>query len=316
MTDADERLGRAVVFRVQKFSTANGPGIRTVIFLKGCPLSCRWCPYPEGISYRPELLYYPDRCIGCHDCVEICPNAALSPADNHIAINRHFCQACGTCVLSCPSGALEIAGQPYSLDALLEIITQDRTFYQYSGGGVTFAGGEAASHSGFLRRLAGMCKELAIHTALETCLIHEWSTYQALRPHIDLWIVNLRMVEARLHKMGTGYGVWAVLENLRMLASTQADIWIRTPIIPGWTDSETNIRSVAEFLRDYAGVILRWELNAFSNSRRLYPTLGQVYVSESLPAVHPDRLNALADLARRICKGQIPVVTSGPTLVG
>jgi pyruvate formate lyase activating enzyme len=123
-------------------------------------------------------------------------------------------------------------------------------------------------------------------------------------------------METRLHKIGTGYGVWAVLENVRMLASSRANIWIRTPIIPGWTDSESNIRAMAEFLRDYAGVIHRWELNAFSDNRRLYPTLGQVYVSESLPAVHPDRLNALADLARRVCGGQIPVVTSGPTLVG
>lgn len=317
MRDADERLTRAVVFRIQKFSTSDGPGIRTAVYLKGCTLACRWCPRPEGISYHPELLFYPLRCIGCHDCIEACVYSAITPKQEGISINRYLCQACGTCALVCPAGALELVGQPFTPETLAEVIRQDITFFEFSGGGVTFAGGEAASHQHFLRSVAAQCREMHIHTALETCLIHEWATYRTLLPFINLWIVNLRLMESTLHRKGTGQGIWGILENIRLLASAQATMWIRTSIIPGWTDSPENIQAIGHFLRDFSSTIERWELIAPANNCLTNSTLGQVF--EGLEAPFPvslDHLNHLADLARESCGRQIPVVTSGPTLVG
>lgn len=316
MSDADERLRRAIVFRIQKFSTDDGPGIRTTIHFKGCPMACRWCHTPEGISYRPELQYWSVRCIACHDCVDSCPNMALSVAEQGIDIDRRRCQICGTCVQVCPAGALEILGRPYTVDSLLELILSDQMFYEPSGGGVTFSGGEAASQHKFLRILASQCKDHNIHTALETCLIHDWSTYRSLLPFIDLWHINLKMMDSRLHREGTGQGVWGILENARLLAVAGAHIWIRTPIIAGWSDTEANIRSIGEFIREELPATERWELRASTDhGEERYRAQGEVFDSTPLPLIHPARLNELADLARAVCLRRIPVVMSGPTLV-
>jgi len=317
MSDADERLSRAIVLRVQKFSTDDGPGIRTTIRFKGCPMACRWCHTPEGISYRPELLYRPIRCIACHDCVDTCPNLALSAASDHIDIDRRLCQICGTCAQTCPAGALEIIGRAYTVDALLEQILSDQVFYEPSGGGVTFTGGEAASQHRFLRLLASQCQDHEIHTTLETCLIHDWSTYRSLLQYIDLWHINLKMMDARLHREGTGQGVWGVLENARLLAAAHAHIWVRTPVIPGWSDTETNIRSIGEFIREQLPTTERWELMAATNpGEEKYRAQGEVFDPDPRPLLHPAKLNELAALARTACGGSVPVVTSGPTLVG
>ena len=316
MSDADERLRRAIVLKVQKFSTDDGPGIRTTIYFKGCPMACRWCRTPEGISYQPELLFSPVRCIDCHDCVDACPNGALAPGADHIEINRRFYQMCGTCVQVCPTNALEIIGRPYTVDALLELILQDRVFYEHSGGGATFSGGEAASQQSFLRTLASRCQDQGVHTTLETCLIHDWPTYRSLLPHVDLWLVNLRLMDARLHRQGTGQGIWGILENARLLAATGAPIWVRTPIIRGWSDTEINVRSIGEFIREELRSVERWELQALSNhDASRYRARGEVFDEEARSTVRASRLSELADVARITCRRRVPVVVSGATLV-
>lgn len=316
MTDADERLQRGIVFKIQRLSTEGGPGLRTAIGFKGCPMSCRWCQNPEGIAYRPELIYYTARCIACGDCVDACPNKALTLDEAGLHVQRALCQTCETCVHACPTGALEVIGRPYTVEALLELIRRDKIFYEHSGGGATFSGGEAASQVSFLRTLANRCKSEHIHTTLETCLIHEWSVYRALLPYIDLWLVSLKLMDARLYKAGTGRGIWHILETARLLASTRARMWVRTPIISGWSDTETNVRAIGEFIREQLPSVERWELQAFSRPPGShYRTLGQVFDPDEIPMVRQERLVELSELARSICGRRVPVVTLGQTAI-
>jgi len=309
--DAEEELRRAVVYEIQNFSTDAGPGIRVAVFFKGCPSACRWCEHPEGISYRPELSLLPIRCIQCGDCVETCPNGALRFEGGTLQIVRRRCNACGICLSACPSGALEIIGRSYTLPALLDQIKQSSVF-QSQGGGVTFSGGEAASQRSFLRALASACKSEGIHTCLDTCLIHEWGVYRELVPHIDLWRVNLTHVTKAAP--GNGQGALTPLDNLTALTATGAHIWVRTPVVPGWSDTVEDIRTIAAFVSQQWPAVERWELQAYASpGATRFCSQGQVLEYQELDPVPASTLNTLADEARRICDRRIPVITSGPT---
>jgi len=314
MRDADEQMRRAVIYKVQSFSTDGGPGIRTTVYFKGCPMACRWCENPEGISYRPELSYSPLRCILCGDCVDACPNGAISFNGKSLTISRRLCQACGTCVPACPAGALEVVGRSYTVPMLVELLKQDSVFYAHSGGGVTFSGGEAASQHSFLRALASVCKGEQIHTAIDTCLIHDWATYRTLVPYIDLWRVNLSLVGDKTQAEALGRSVQTILNNFSLLKTASAHIWVRTMIVPNWSDSAGNIQTIAQFVSRHLPSVERWELEAVSPSRSdRYPAQGQIFGSEEIPAVRAAQLNDLAHVARLTCDRRIPVITSGPT---
>jgi pyruvate formate lyase activating enzyme len=234
-----------------------------------------------------------------------------------VELDRRLCQTCGTCALSCPTGALEVVGRPYTVDGLFELIQQEQTFYEHSRGGVTFSGGEAASHHSFLKLLANRCKEARIHVGLDTCLIHEWPLYRSLLSYVDLWIVRLKLMDARHYKKGTGQGIWTILENARQLNLSNARVWVKTPILPGWTDNEANIRAIGEFIRDQMPGVERWELTSLGNlPAERYRALGQVFEIEDTPPLRAERLNELAGLARSICRRKIPVVVAGPTSIG
>ncbi|MEZ0395426.1 MAG: glycyl-radical enzyme activating protein [Anaerolineales bacterium] len=236
------------VFDIRRYSIHDGPGIRTAVFLKGCPLSCRWCHNPEGRAYGPELIFRPTRCILCDDCLPACPNAAISRRGDQIHIERLRCRVSGACAAVCPTEALEIVGREMSVEQVLEAIERDRPFYEQSGGGVTFTGGEPLAQPEFLRLLLQACRTGGLHTALDTCGYAPWPVLDAIHPLVDLFLYDLKLMDAARHRAWTGVSNEDILSNLRRLSELGPKILVRLPLVPGVNDDGDNLRATGKFL--------------------------------------------------------------------
>jgi len=235
------------VFNVQRFSTHDGPGIRTTVFLKGCPLACRWCHNPEGMRSAPELLTHPARCIECNACVSACPHGFAVPATvgNGIAPGLASCEACGDCVEVCPTGAREIAGRELGIGELLETVSRDRVFYEESGGGVTFSGGEPLQQPEFVLAALDACRDAGLHTAVDTCGLVETGDLLAAADRADLILFDLKTSDAERHRSATGVSNERILANLKLLADGPTPIWLRVPLVPGVNDDEEELAGMA-----------------------------------------------------------------------
>lgn len=265
MTESGSGDPKGVVFNVQRFSTEDGPGIRTTVFLKGCPLSCVWCHNPEGISPRPQLLWYGARCIGARDCLKACPEQALELTPQGLEIDRGRCTACGLCEEACPAAALEVVGKEWGLEDLVAEVKKDEAFYCTSGGGVTLGGGEPMFQARFVAPFLARCKAEGLHTALDTSGIAAWSLYEKVLTHVDLLLLDLKQMNPEAHEAMTGVKLGPILENARRLGKAGVPVWVRTPIIPGCTDREENIRAVARFVAQEMPAVERYDLLAFNN---------------------------------------------------
>lgn len=254
-----------VTFNVQKFSIDDGPGIRTTAFMKGCPLRCAWCHNPEGMRAEPELVWYDTRCIAARDCLNICPENALALTRDGMIIDRGSCTICGDCTDACPSAALEVIGQEWSVEALLVELLKDRVFYETSGGGVTFSGGEPLMQVDFLAAILPECKEEGLHVALDTCGVLPWSHYERVLPWLDLVLLDLKLIDHKRHKKATGSANLNILENARRLSASGVPLWVRTPVIPGYTQDSENITAIGTFIAEALPTIERWDLLAYTN---------------------------------------------------
>jgi len=312
MTASEGTDSKALVFNIQRFSTEDGPGIRTTVFFKGCPLSCVWCHNPEGISSRPQLLWYAARCIAARDCLKACPENALELTPQGMRINRERCTVCGLCEEACPAAALEVVGRPWTVEELVSEVKKDEAFYRNSGGGVTLGGGEPMMQADFVSVFLRRCKEEGLSTALDTSGCASWKEYEKVLPHVDLVLLDLKQMDAEKHLRMAGVKLEPILANARRIGKKKLAVWVRTPIIPGFTDTRENIAAVAGFIAENMPNVERYDLLAFNNlCVGQYERLGIPFALKDAQLIRREELEELKLAAEEA--GAPNVHTSGAT---
>ena len=226
------------IFEIKRFAVHDGDGIRTTVFLKGCPLSCLWCHNPEGLSKTPQLGYYSDKCIHCGACVAACPAGAHGMAQGRHVFDRTKCTACGACREACLGNALVFYGRDMTVEELLPLLLEDREFFENSGGGVTLSGGECLLQADFCAELLKALKAEGIHTAVDTCGAVPRENFEKVIPFTDVFLYDIKAISRDVHKNCTGVFNQQILENLRFLDEQGAAVEIRIPYVPGYNDGE------------------------------------------------------------------------------
>jgi len=283
-----------LVFNVQKYSLHDGPGIRTTVFLKGCPLECAWCHNPEGISPECELAVMGSRCIACGECRRACPQAQGVTGGEALPARIEHCERCGACVEACPTGGRQLIGQKLLVSQLVETIEQDRVFYEDSGGGVTFSGGEPLDQFEFLREALQACRDRHVHTVVDTCGFAREAELLAVAPLTGLFLYDLKMMDDAKHRQYTGVSNVRILSNLQALGAAHEQIWIRVPVIPGINDGERELEGLARFVAGIPSVrqvnLLPYHRNGQTKARRLGRT-------SSLAGVEPPSAESMSRAA-------------------
>jgi pyruvate formate lyase activating enzyme len=241
-----------IIFEIERYAIHDGPGIRTLVFFKGCPLRCKWCSNPESHHAEPELVYWKNKCISCGMCIKSCDYGALSSGTDGIIIDKNKCCLCGKCTEVCNTEALKIIGKEMTAYEVVEEVLKDEAFYSDSGGGVTFSGGEAFAQHEFLLELAKLCKQNQIHTCIETSGFVRWEHMEEVSPYIDLFLYDFKLMDSNKHKEYTGVPNELILENFKKLVKNRKSIVARVPVIPGINDYKENFEQMILFLSKYA----------------------------------------------------------------
>ncbi|MCD8349497.1 MAG: glycyl-radical enzyme activating protein [Planctomycetaceae bacterium] len=284
----------ACLFNIQKFSLHDGPGIRTTVFFKGCPLRCFWCSNPESIAPGPQVLWNRDRCTGCGGCVAVCPTQAITPGGG---VGRDRCRNCGACASACPNGALTISGKMYSLDEVVRECLADRDFYEESGGGVTLSGGEVTAQADFAVALLERLKGENVHTALETNGCAPADTFARVAGAADLILFDVKHHDAATHLAGTGVDNRLILDNLSAMVAEGREVLVRIPIIPGYNDSRDDAVGFARLLHGL-GVSSVQLLPFHQFGQNKYDGLGMAYPLDGMAQLHPEDLKPCAEIMR------------------
>lgn len=289
----------ATIFNIQRFCLHDGPGVRTTVFFKGCPLACAWCHNPESQSAAAELLFDADKCTCCGRCTAACGHGAADA--------RAACVACGACVTACPAGARELAGRGYSLAQLMAEIEKERPFFEESGGGVTLSGGEPLLHIDSAERLAQTCKDRGIGVAVDTCGAVPYDSFRRMLSVTDVFLYDLKAADSGRHIEYTGSDNALILENLRRLSDDGARIWLRLPLIEGINADAAAIEGVLNIV---AGLNIEQAhlLPYHDIGRGKYKRLGRAYDGRNMQPVAADRL---AEIRSMLERQGLRVVTGG-----
>ena len=248
----NNKVKSGVIFDIERYAIHDGPGIRTLVFFKGCPLRCKWCANPESLHVKPELVYWKNKCIRCGMCIKKCDYGALSSRNDVIIIDKDKCCLCNKCTIVCNAEALKIIGKEMTPYEVVQEVLKDEMFYNDSGGGVTFSGGEAFVQYEFLFELAKLCKQNQIHTCIETCGFVPWEHMKEVSSYIDLFLYDFKLMDSKKHKEYTGVANELILENFKKLVKLRKSIVARVPVIPGINDYKENFENMIVFLNEYA----------------------------------------------------------------
>lgn len=277
------------VFNIQKFSLNDGPGIRTVVFLKGCPLRCKWCANPESQSPKVQILWDADQCLHCGTCEITCKNRAISIKNGTVFIDDSVCQGCGACVKHCTGEALKAEGEWKTVEEVVNVCMQDADFYEESGGGVTLSGGEAMMHPAFSISLLKALKEKGIHTAMETTGFTSETIFTSVIPYLDLLLFDMKHWDAQRHIAGTGVSNELILQNMSAAIRAGKEILPRLPVIPGYNDAQSDAEGFVKRLKALG--LTQIQLLPFHQfGEKKYDMLNQAYAYADVPALHEEDL--------------------------
>jgi pyruvate formate lyase activating enzyme len=286
-----------LVFRIEKYMISDGAGIRTNVFLKGCPLRCLWCFNPEGIEKKPEILVFKNKCIQCDECIEICPTKAITIRDGYPKIDRAICDVCGECVSICPSLTLEICGTSMTVNEIVDEVRKDEVFYRRSNGGVTITGGELSAQPKFVTNLLRACKR-EYNTAVETCGFAPWAVLKEILELSDQVFFDVKHMDSKRHYQFTGVKNELILNNLKRASTLHHSITVRIPLVPGFNDASNNIRKTAEFVRSLKKNI-KIELLPYINfGISKYEMIGATYQLSAVKSPSPDLLKDRMDIIK------------------
>ncbi len=302
-----EQRNSGIVLEIQRMSTEDGPGLRTTVFMKGCPMRCLWCHNPESISPKPQIHWIGPRCIGCETCIAACPEGNLSMDATGLRINREACDGCGKCADACPTNALELLGKEWEVRALVDELLKDREYFKQSNGGITISGGESTLQWKFVAELARLLKEEGIHICMDTCGLSKKEVLRAILPFTDIVLFDLKEMDPQLHHQFTGSDLEKVLAGFSCivdfirLVRPDMEIWIRTPVIPGATDRAENIQHIGKEIHSRGkGTVTRWDLLAFNNlCKDKYQRLGLSWQYKDIPLMRSEEMELLAGVARQ-----------------
>lgn len=287
-----EVIQTGTVFNIQKFSVHDGPGIRTTVFLKGCPLQCKWCSNPESQSFNPSVFFDKNKCIECGLCVSVCPQNAISKDKNN-KVDQSKCDGCGLCVEICPTKALEISGKKMSVKEVIDEVNKDALHYRRSGGGITLSGGEPLAQPDFAEALLKSAKSRGINTAMETTGLASSEVIDRIIPLVDMVLLDIKTFFPEKHKQFTGVDNKQILTNALHISKIAKSVSIRIPLISGFNDDEVSIKAIAAFA-NYMSNVKRVHILPYHNyGQGKYNLLNRVYDCDGFKTPEDDKVEIL-----------------------
>jgi len=294
----NEPIRKGFIYDLQRFAIHDGPGIRTLVYMKGCPLKCLWCSSPETQNSKPEILYNEFNCKKCGRCIDVCPIHVITiSGEDGIIIDRELCTNCGQCVESCPNQALNLIGYHLTFEELFQDVNKDSPFYRRSNGGVTVGGGEPTMQLDFVTAFLKRCKQNYINTAIETCGYVKWDNMEKLLKYVDLVYIDIKHMDPTIHKELTGVSNELILENAKKISAIRPMI-IRIPVISGYNDSDDNITATARFAFDLGENLKRIELLPYHKfGTQTYSRIGMEYKLTEVESPDDDHMTRLKEIA-------------------